>query len=65
MLAAGKPADAEKAYREELARNPENGWSLHGLALALKAQGKKTEAQEAADRFAKAWANADIDLSKS
>ncbi len=65
LLAAGKPVDAEKAYRDELVRNPENGWSLHGLALALKAQGKKTEAQEATDRFAKAWANADMDLSKS
>ena len=65
LLAAGKPVEAEKAYREELARNPENGWSLYGLAQALKAQGKKAEAQDATDRFARAWANADIDLSKS
>ena len=62
LLEAGKAADAEQAFRAELARNPENGWSLHGLARALKAQGKKQEAQEVADRFAKAWANADIDL---
>ncbi|HEX9707383.1 MAG TPA: hypothetical protein VGA24_07050 [Steroidobacteraceae bacterium] len=65
LLAARKPAEAEKAYRDELERNPENGWSLYGLAQALKAQGKKSEAQEASDRYAKAWANADIDLSKS
>jgi tetratricopeptide (TPR) repeat protein len=64
LLEAGKPAEAEQAFRDELARNPENGWSLHGLARALKAQGKKKEAQEAADRFAKAWANADVDLGK-
>ncbi len=64
LLEAKKPAEAEKAFRDELARNPENGWSLHGLALALKAQGKKAEAQEVADRFAKAWANADVDLGK-
>lgn len=64
LLDAGKPADAEKAFREELKRNPENGWSLHGLARALKAQGKKQEAKEVADRFAKAWANADVDLGK-
>ena len=38
--------------------------SLHGLARALKAQGKKQEAKEVADRFAKAWANADVDLGK-
>ena len=64
LLEAGKPAQAEQAYRDELQRNPENGWSLNGLAKALKAQGKKKEAQEVADRFAKAWANADIDLGK-
>ncbi len=64
LLEAGKAADAEQVYRDELARNPENGWSLHGLARALKAQGKKAEAQEVSDRFAKAWANADIDLGK-
>jgi tetratricopeptide (TPR) repeat protein len=64
FLAAGKPAEAETAYRDELLRNPENGWSLHGLSRALKAQGKKVEAQDASDRFARAWANADIDLSK-
>jgi tetratricopeptide (TPR) repeat protein len=64
LLEAGKPAEAEQAFRDELARNPENGWSLFGLAKALKAQGKKREAQEVADRFARAWANADIDLGK-
>jgi len=64
LLDAGKAADAEQVFRDELSRNPENGWSLHGLARALKAQGKKAEAQEASDRFAKAWANADVDLGK-
>jgi tetratricopeptide (TPR) repeat protein len=63
LLEAGKPAEAEEAFRGELQRNPENGWSLHGLAQALKAQGKKQEAQEVADRFEKAWANADVKLS--
>ena len=63
LLEAGKPAEAEQAFRDELQRNPENGWSLHGLAQALKAQGKKQEAQEVADRFEKAWANADVKLS--
>ncbi len=61
LLAAGRPAEAERAYREELRRNPENGWSLHGLALALRAQKRKPEADEVAARFARAWANADVD----
>lgn len=65
LLAAGRPADAEQAYREELKRNPENGWSLHGLARALHAQGRKAEAAEADARFAAAWANADVDLGKT
>jgi tetratricopeptide (TPR) repeat protein len=64
LLQAGKAAEAEQVFRDELLRNPENGWSLHGLARALKAQGKKQEAAEAAERFAKAWANADVDLGK-
>jgi predicted Zn-dependent protease len=64
LIEAKKPADAEQAFRDELQRNPENGWSLHGLARALKAQGKKDEARAAADRFAKAWANADVELGK-
>jgi tetratricopeptide (TPR) repeat protein len=62
LLEAGKPAEAEQAYRDELERNPENGWSLHGLAKSLKAQGKRKEAAEAEARFTKAWANADVEL---
>jgi len=62
LLAAGKPAESEAAYRAELERNPENGWSLHGLELALRAQKRKAEADAIAARFAAAWANADITL---
>jgi tetratricopeptide (TPR) repeat protein len=62
LLEAKKPAEAEQAFRDELQRNPENGWSLNGLARALKAQGKTQEAKEIEARFAKAWANADVEL---
>jgi len=64
LLESSQPAKAEQAFREELARNPENGWSLHGLAQALNAQGRKGEAQQVSDRFARAWANADIKLDR-
>jgi tetratricopeptide (TPR) repeat protein len=64
LLAAGKPAEAETAYREELERNPENGWSLHGLEKSLRAQKKTAEADAIKARFAAAWANADVDLDK-
>jgi tetratricopeptide (TPR) repeat protein len=63
LLRAGRAADAEAVYREDLARNPETGWSLIGLAQALKAQGK--DAAEAEQRFKKAWANADTPLTSS
>jgi len=62
LLAAGKPAEAEAAYREELKRNPENGWSLHGLEKSLRAQKRAAEADAVKARFAQAWSNADIDL---
>ncbi len=62
LLTAGKSSEAEAAYREELERNPENGWSLHGLEQALRAQKRTAEADEVKVRFARAWANADVDL---
>lgn len=65
LLAAGRPVDAEKVYREELRRNPGNGWSLFGLAQSLKAQRKAAEAREVERRFAEAWQHADITLTAS
>ena len=60
LLEAGQSAEAERVYREDLKRFPENGWSLNGLAKALAAQGKRAEATEADARFAKAWEAADV-----
>jgi tetratricopeptide (TPR) repeat protein len=62
LLAAGKAKEAEAAYRAELARNPENGWSLHGLEKALRAQKRTADADAVKARFEQAWTNADIDL---
>ena len=44
LLAAGRPAEAEAAFREDLRYVRETGWSLSGLERALRAQGKTTEA---------------------
>jgi pimeloyl-ACP methyl ester carboxylesterase/tetratricopeptide (TPR) repeat protein len=60
LLAAGRPDEAEVAFWEDLKRFPENGWSLFGLAQALKAQGKKEDAAMTEARFKKAWKNADM-----
>jgi tetratricopeptide (TPR) repeat protein len=65
LLKAGKAADAEAVYRADLRRNPENGWSLYGLAQSLIAQHRASEADEVKERFNKAWAKADITISAS
>lgn len=65
LLQAGRPAEAEQAYREDLLKFPGNGWSLFGLAKCLEAQGKTDEAAEAKARFDEAWASADITISSS
>jgi hypothetical protein len=45
LLAANRPAEAEQLYREDLARFPENVWSLRGLQRSLVAQRKTKEAE--------------------
>ena len=60
LLRAGRPAEAETAFREDLVRHPENGWSLAGLASSLRAQGKVTEAARVQKRFDRAWSTADV-----
>jgi tetratricopeptide (TPR) repeat protein len=60
LLLAGNHAEAEQAFREDLARFPKNGWSLHGLAKALRAQGQDDEAAAVETDFEQAWATADV-----
>lgn len=62
LLDANRAAEAEAVYREELRRNPGNGWSLHGLAQSLKAQRRANDAAEAERQFAQAWRHADVKL---
>jgi tetratricopeptide (TPR) repeat protein len=65
LMQAGRPHEAEIVYREDLRRNPANGWALFGLSAALKAQGKTAEATEAGRQFESAWSHADISLTAS
>ncbi len=60
LLRANKPSEAEKVFREDLARNPNNGRSLFGLAEALRMQHKPDSAARA--EYQKAWATADVQL---
>jgi tetratricopeptide (TPR) repeat protein len=65
LLQAGRAAEAETVYWEDLRRNPENGWSLFGLMKSLEAQGKTEQAEEIEQRFRKAWDRANVTLTAS
>lgn len=65
LLEAGRYAEAEKVYLEDLKVNRENGWSLTGLQRCQHAQGRKSDVQSTAKRFSKAWKNADVALTTS
>jgi tetratricopeptide (TPR) repeat protein len=66
LLKAGRFAEAEQVYREDLRRLPDNGWSLYGLAESLRRQDKdKAEIAAADARFQKIWAKADLKITSS
>lgn len=60
LLADGHHAEAETVYRADLARHPNNAWSLLGLQQALGLQGKKKEADALSEQVKKAWSRADV-----
>ncbi len=57
LLEAKRPQDAERVYRDDLKDHPHNGWSLLGLQMALKAQGKSSPEVDA--DLAKSWSRSD------
>lgn len=63
LLDSGRAAEAEAVYRDDLKRWPENGWSLLGLSLSLRGQGK--DAAEVDRRFREAWKDADLKTTSS
>ena len=65
LLEAGRPAEAESIYWQDLSRNRDNGWALFGLAQSLRAQGKNEQAAVVEERFRKAWSRADVTLTAS
>ena len=64
-LEVGKPKAAERLYREDLAVFPNNGWALFGLAQALDARGKRSQAATVRAEFEQAWSKADVELTAS
>jgi len=59
-------AEAEQVYRDDLARLPDNGWSLFGLAESLRQQQKNPDEVAALDaKFQKTWAKSDTKITTS
>lgn len=66
LMKAGRFAEAEQVYREDLSRLPDNGWSLYGLAESLRRQNKNTPERRAVEaRFRTIWAKADLHIGSS
>ncbi len=62
LLEAGRADEAETVFWEDLKRNPETGWALHGLYQSLIAQEKRSDADEVWERFQRVWERADFQL---
>jgi len=63
LMRAGRAAEAEKVFREDLVHNRQNPRSLFGVWKALERQGKTAAAAGAQKAFEAAWAGADVQLS--
>jgi tetratricopeptide (TPR) repeat protein len=62
LLRAGRPAEAEAAFREGVRRSPRNGRMLFGLQESLKAQKKTEAAAWVAKEYEAAWKNSEVRL---
>jgi hypothetical protein len=65
LVQAGRYAEAETIYRDDLLMYPMNGWSLKGLYNSLQGQGKLKEALEVDEQFREAWKWSDITINSS
>ncbi|MEZ4864350.1 MAG: hypothetical protein R3C14_23760 [Caldilineaceae bacterium] len=65
LLKAGRAADAEAVYRQDLQQYRNSGWALFGLMQSLAAQNKTAEAAEVEQQFKAAWQDADVPLTAS
>jgi cytochrome c-type biogenesis protein CcmH/NrfG len=66
LMKQQRSAEAEQVYRDDLARLPENGWSLLGLAESLRKEKKNAEeVAQTHTKFEKVWAKADLPITTS
>lgn len=62
LLAAGRPAEGERVFRDDLVKHPRNARALFGLQAALAKQGKDSDAAWVQRELHEAWKNADTKL---
>ena len=62
LLLSGNAAEAERVFRDDLAKYPRNARSLFGLHESLLKQGKKSDAAWVKRAFDEAWKDADTRL---
>jgi tetratricopeptide (TPR) repeat protein len=60
LLSVGQTEEAADVFRSDLRYWPENGWALHGLAVALEKKGDAAEAAAVREQFDAAWKYADV-----
>jgi tetratricopeptide (TPR) repeat protein len=60
LMAAGRYAEAEVVYRDDLVRNPKNGWALLGLEKARRMQGDTDGLDDLVRQRKLAWQRADV-----
>lgn len=65
LLKMGRLKEAEQVYRADLAKLPNNGWSLYGLSEALARRGQNVEAKKLRQQFEEVWARADTRITSS
>ena len=65
LVDAGRYAEAETVFREDLRRVPGNGWALYGLSQALARQRKSAESKRVETKFQVVWKDADVQISSA
>ena len=65
LLASDRVAEAQAVFEADLEQYPMNGWSMFGLAEALRRQGDEAGAEQITARFETVWQFADVELMTS
>ena len=65
LLASNRLPEAQAVFEADLEQYPMNGWSMFGLAEALRRQGDEAGAEKITARFETVWQFADVSLATS